>query len=522
MELLSYLTTCDRYLDDVCPGTNPALLEHLKHRIEQTAWEEPESALDCNNGAVMALMEADATDDPDLREMYLEMAIDLLNAAADHPLCAAHLAMIQSLVGEGEQAIQLAFATFMQLLQRVYAHEALPAGLVYLPKCWRSLENSASSQSASSQLEQILMEPNGYQQSLLLLGEVLIHSQFVFYNPTGLRFLQLADQLLPPSAPLQLSLGISTILNGRWEGLLQLHRAHQLAPYRSAPLQALYLAYRDLNQADTAALWLKQAQEKAVPDAPEWEWTQVASDRPFTYVPFETQPMAVEASFQSIVTAVLLAEGKWFEREMEFWQDQIQPGMTVIDVGANVGVYTFSAAYRTGNTGRVLAVEPFSGCVQCLQETRRMNQLDWVTVCRGAASDRDGTVRLALQTASELNQVLMESDVAAGEFEQVPCFSLDTLLERERLSRVDLLKIDAEGHELQVLMGSDRLLKSFSPTILYENIAGSQGSNLPVAEFLTANGYQLYRYQPFIKRLIPLDSQAELQGNLNIIALPQS
>ncbi|MCY7391375.1 MAG: FkbM family methyltransferase, partial [Leptolyngbyaceae cyanobacterium CAN_BIN12] len=170
--------------------------------------------------------------------------------------------------------------------------------------------------------------------------------------------------------------------------------------------------------------------------------------------------------------------------------------MTVIDVGANVGVYAFSAAQRVGVTGRVLAVEPFSGCVNCLKETRRVNQLDWVTVCRGAASDRNGTAHLALHSASEMNQVMTESDASATATEAIPCFTLDTLVEREGLQRVDLLKIDAEGHELQVLQGSDRLLKAYSPIVLYENIAGSQGSNLPVAEFLTGIGYQLFRYQP--------------------------
>jgi FkbM family methyltransferase len=231
--------------------------------------------------------------------------------------------------------------------------------------------------------------------------------------------------------------------------------------------------------------------------------------------------LAVEPSFQSIVTSVLLTYGDWFEQEMEFWRDQIQPGMAVIDVGANVGIYTITAARRVGKTGRVIAVEPFSNCVQCLQETCRVNDLNWVTVCRSAASDRNGTIRLALHDASELNQVITtEDELASGTYEEVPCFSLDTLIEQEKLHQVDFLKIDAEGHELQVLQGSDRLLQRFSPTILYENIAGSQGSNTPVADFLMARGYRLYRYQPFVKQLIPLNSPTDLHGSLNIIALP--
>ncbi|MCX7596056.1 MAG: FkbM family methyltransferase, partial [Fischerella sp.] len=90
-------------------------------------------------------------------------------------------------------------------------------------------------------------------------------------------------------------------------------------------------------------------------------------------------------------------------------------------------------------------------------------------------------------------------------FEEVPCFSLDSLIERENLTQVDFIKIDAEGHEMSVLAGSNRLLSQFSPVIIYENIAGNRGSNLPVADYLRARGYHLFRYQPYIKELISIE-----------------
>jgi FkbM family methyltransferase len=67
---------------------------------------------------------------------------------------------------------------------------------------------------------------------------------------------------------------------------------------------------------------------------------------------------------------------------MEFWRNSIREGMTVIDVGANAGVYTFSAAHRVGKTGKVIAIEPFSQCIQLLEETCRVNQFSWVYPCR--------------------------------------------------------------------------------------------------------------------------------------------
>ena len=95
------------------------------------------------------------------------------------------------------------------------------------------------------------------------------------------------------------------------------------------------------------------------------------------------------------------------------------------------------------------------------------------------------------------------------------------MIETYQLDRIDYLKIDAEGHEVPVLQGSDRILGEFRPVILYENIAGSQGSNLPVAELLISKGYDLFTYQPFLQQLIPVLELPALQGSLNVIAVPK-
>jgi FkbM family methyltransferase len=197
--------------------------------------------------------------------------------------------------------------------------------------------------------------------------------------------------------------------------------------------------------------------------------------------------------------------------------------MTIIDVGANAGVYTFSAARTVGATGRVFAIEPFSKCVRYLSETRRINNLDWVKICPGAASDRNGTAKLSLNPASELNELVAgepERDRGLSNFETVECFTLDSLIARENIQRVDFLKIDAERHEIQVLKGSDRLLKEFSPIILYENIVDETGSNLPVAKFLTRIGYKLFTYRSYLQKLLPINPEAGNFTGLNVIALP--
>ncbi|HBB34442.1 MAG TPA: FkbM family methyltransferase [Cyanobacteria bacterium UBA8803] len=513
-----------KYLEKASVHLEAEALSRIAASLEGTSWDDPTSAVELNNVAVVALIEAEQCEDSSVRGIYLDMALEALHKAVEvsgYPLCLAHLAIVVGMTGETVQAMESAFSAFINTLQPAYASEPLtPPGIVYLPpgKGWM--------ESRHEKLTQILQTEDGYAQALLLFSEVLCNSVLVFYNLAGLRFLHLAAQLSPQSGFVNLKLGISSLSNQQWEGLLYLHRARKLLPECGKILQALYLAYRDLGQLDSAGLWLSRGRDLSSHNSVslDWKWAELEVNSLVSYVPFDQQVLlAVEPSLRSIVTSVLITEGDWFEKEMEFWRSWIKPGMTVIDVGANVGVYTFSAASRVGNQGCVLAVEPFSGCVRCLQETCRINQLSWVKVCAGAASDRNGTARLALQAANELNEIVEgdEEAMKAGTFEEVICFTLDSLIEREKVNQVHVLKIDAEGHELKVLEGSNRILTAFSPCIMYENIAGSKGSNVAVADFLISQGYQLFCYQPFLGELIPINSHEDLQGNLNLIAMPQ-
>ena len=496
-----------QYVQQRCPAIEPEQITAVMTAAATTRWDEPETAIEFNNIAVLALIEAEQCDDPTLRSMQLDLAIAALEQgdAIGHPLCTAHLAVVHRLTGDLQSASQVAFNHLINSLQPTFTQSPQPLGLVYLPPL----------PAASDLLQHLLQAPNGNIQAQRLLVEVLTRSQLAFYNHSGLRFLQLAAQLMPASFDVQLRLGLSKINHHHWEGILHLQQAAQLAPDHASILQALWLMYQE--QSEIAEFWRQTARSRSNGGL-EWHWAD-AVDSGLTYVPFDDLLLAIEPSFDSKVTSVLLAEGDWFEAELEFWRATLQPGMTVIDVGANAGVYTFSAAQQVGLTGRVLAIEPFSTCVQLLKETCRVNQLSQVTICAGAASDRNGEAKLALHMASELNELVTEEN-SDRPTETISCFTLDSLIEQHQLERLDWLKIDAERHEMQVLQGSDRLLQQFAPAILYENVVGAGESNLPVAEYLRSRGYRLFRYQPFLQNLLPLTDPADFAACLNIIALP--
>ena len=65
--------------------------------------------------------------------------------------------------------------------------------------------------------------------------------------------------------------------------------------------------------------------------------------------------LAVRPNLDSITSYVLLKQETWFENELPFLMQYLQPGMTAIDVGANAGVYSLPMARAVGPTGRVFA-----------------------------------------------------------------------------------------------------------------------------------------------------------------------
>src|SRR6516162_2191352 len=83
--------------------------------------------------------------------------------------------------------------------------------------------------------------------------------------------------------------------------------------------------------------------------------------------------LAVPADLSAMSTYVLLEQEAWFEKEPTFLRRWLKPGMTAIDIGANLGVYALPMARLVGPNGRVFAYEPGSEARGLLKESRDIN-----------------------------------------------------------------------------------------------------------------------------------------------------
>jgi FkbM family methyltransferase len=146
--------------------------------------------------------------------------------------------------------------------------------------------------------------------------------------------------------------------------------------------------------------------------------------------------------------------GRYEPQETQLASRLLGPGMTVADVGANWGYFTLLCAHRVGATGRVLALEPHPRLVTLLAGNVGRNGLSQVEVLRVAAGAAAGSTPFV--GFDERGGNWGVSRAARGndltDFE-APAATLDGLLDERRLDRVDLVKIDIEGAEVDALQG---------------------------------------------------------------------
>ena len=168
-----------------------------------------------------------------------------------------------------------------------------------------------------------------------------------------------------------------------------------------------------------------------------------------------------------------LLGGFYEEIELDLFERLAARSPTVVDVGANIGVYTCSAACRQPADGMVVAYEPVPENLDFLRRNIKANTPDRAVLVREAAvGAAEGD--LALHLADGIGTHSAAPDNARSERGalRVPLVALDHDLRRIGADRPDLVKVDVEGYDGFVLEGARRILAEARPTLFTEYVPG--------------------------------------------------
>jgi len=206
----------------------------------------------------------------------------------------------------------------------------------------------------------------------------------------------------------------------------------------------------------------------------------------------------------------------------------VKPGMTTIDVGAHLGLFTVLMADRTGPQGKVYSFEPEAKNFLTLKENVELNHLDWVRLFQMAVSNKTGEDILMINSGDSFHAL----GVAIGDHphasfvsrQTIQTITLDDLIEREKINKIDLIKIDAELSELLVFEGAKR---SFKNEIISQIICEIHSSHKQhdsgrdsVRKVLYSYGYKSFVLNPtlskknFLAELLPNEPVHGLQNLL--------
>ena len=181
---------------------------------------------------------------------------------------------------------------------------------------------------------------------------------------------------------------------------------------------------------------------------------------------------------------------------IRFLETHNTDGWTCFDVGANVGAVALALAMYVGNSGKVFAFEPGPPNIVRLRNNFRLNPslLDRTEIIEYGVGDIAGESWWAEEDGNPGNALLSDQGT-----HKIPVTTLDSFIAKRGIGRVDFVKIDVEGMELQVMRGAAETLRRFRPAVYFETLPrylhSSKGATFgEIQNFLVGGlGYGLYR-----------------------------
>ena len=192
----------------------------------------------------------------------------------------------------------------------------------------------------------------------------------------------------------------------------------------------------------------------------------------------------------TVISHSLKLYGEWAQHEINLIAYFIQPGSVVVDAGAFIGTHARAFSTLVGKSGKVLAFEPRRNAVEIMNENAKLSPIGNVSVINSALGAAERKLTVAITHAN--------SNINYGALTLEPLISQDdsgeeitvTTLDAYKFERLDFVKIDVEGMELDVLKGAVETIERCRPVIFVE--CNSLEGGVPIIKWCKDKNYQVY------------------------------
>lgn len=199
----------------------------------------------------------------------------------------------------------------------------------------------------------------------------------------------------------------------------------------------------------------------------------------------------------------------------------INSGMTVIDIGANIGATTLQLSQLVGQAGCVYSFEPHPVTFQHLLATLKLSNISNVMAVQGGLGGKPSTATLKYNPSSTGWSSIHGNGVDYAETAEISIMRLDDFIVNNNVSHIDFVKVDVEGYEMEVFEGGESSFTKFKPVTQFEYnklAATNSGWSFSDAfDFFTKCGYSTFQLTDGTKIQRDFDL---IDGFTDVVAIP--
>jgi FkbM family methyltransferase len=217
----------------------------------------------------------------------------------------------------------------------------------------------------------------------------------------------------------------------------------------------------------------------------------------------------------AIVPSIL---GGYFESlELDLFAKAAEGSTTVLDIGANIGLFSCVAGKALQTGGVVYAFEPVAENAKYFRQNLLNNDLMNVELIESAVGQEVGELSIFVSTESIATHSASRRHSRGSESISVPMTSVDVFVMSRGIGHVDVIKIDVEGYDGYVLKGAIETIKNHQPTIFVEyDPKGLKECGFEPADFADL----LFTTYDYCLRLDEVSHKASRMTKQALLALP--